>query len=164
VSRGVFLGLVLAATVGAFLAAVALGSAQAPACQLAPNGLAVVVDLSHVRHEHLLEHERRALADDVPDELSPRADGRQPRVLTWDPGPQADRRRREDLRGTRTLAGYDRDEYPPASAAESGLQLDGTSASVAYVASSENRSGGQLLGAAMRGYCAGQPFVIEATP
>jgi hypothetical protein len=162
-TRGVVLGLVVAAIIGGLLAGLAIGEALAGAqtCERAANGLPVVVDLRNADHANLIAHERDAIDGHAPGELSPRAPAHAERFLTWDPA-GADARRRQDLRGIPTRAGFDRDEYPPASTRESGLQPDGSSASVAYVASSENRSGGQLLGRAMAGYCAGQRLVIEA--
>lgn len=155
---------VLAVVVATIVAGVWLGEALAqtePECHRAPNGLPVVVDLVNDQHEHLIAHERGAIDGHAAGELSPRAPARAERFLTWDPE-GADARRRQDLRGIPTRSGFDRDEYPPASTREAGLQPDGSSASVVYVASSENRSGGARLGRAMAGYCAGQPLVIEA--
>jgi hypothetical protein len=143
-------GLVVALLAFAALLCAAVVSAQdAPACK--SSALPVVVDLRNAEHAHLIAHERAAI------------EAGQPRFLTWDPDDaRSERRRREDLRGIPTRPGFDRDEYPPASTRESGLQPDGSRADVAYVERSENRSGGQLLGARMRGYCAGQPLIVEA--
>lgn len=161
-NRGVFLGLAIAATIGAFLAALALGNAvvaePAAPVRLAPwtavqlpepckrEALEVVVDLSHELHPAILAHERRALE----------AGERRHLVLERD---GADRRRREALRGVATAPGMDRDEYPPAVSAQGGAGSD-----VALVPSSQNRSAGSVMGAQLRPFCDGQRFVVEATP
>src|SRR5262249_1086176 len=56
-------------------------------------------------------------------------------------------RRRDSLRGIATAAGKDRDEYPPAMFKEGGL-----GASVTLIDSSDNRSAGAAMGAALRQY------------
>lgn len=76
----------------------------------------------------------------------------------------ASRRRSKLLAGYRTLAGNDRDEYPPAMARGRGRGLTrGTSptgwmADVMYVPSSENRSHGSSMGSKLRRYCNGTRF------
>ena len=119
-----------------------------PACTRV--SLPVVVNLDDVKHANLIAHERAAI------------EAGQPRQLTLERD-NAEQRRREDLRGIPTRPGFDRDEYPPAFTEEAGTHSDGRPRDdVAYVASSENRSGGSVMGLALRGYCDGQRFVIEA--
>src|SRR3954463_12615472 len=115
--RPALFAIVVAFVVLAFLFGLSGAFGQEPTCHRAANGLPVVVDLNNVRHATLIAHERAAI------------DRGQPRFLTWDPA-GADVRRRQAFRGTPTLAGADRDESPPASTAESGLQPDGTRADV----------------------------------
>jgi len=130
-----------------------------PSCQRVD--LPVVVNLDDVKHVHLIDHERNAIAGVAVGELAPDAIDPAPRLLTLERD-NADGRRRQDLRGIPTRAGFDRDEYPPAVSQESGLHTDGHRSSVAYVPSAENRSGGSVLGRALSGFCDGQKFIIEA--
>jgi len=136
------------------------GHGQAPVpCQRVD--LPVVVNLDDIKHVHLIDHERNAIAGVAVGELASDAIDPAPRLLTLERD-NADGRRRQDLKGIPTRAGYDRDEYPPAVSEESGLHTDGRRSSVAYVPSSENRSGGSVLGRALSGFCDGQKFIIEA--
>jgi hypothetical protein len=85
-----------------------------------------------------------------------------PRVLTIN-RVGADQRRDRLLQGMPTKAGHDRDEYPPAMARGLGTAVRGEGprgwmASVQYVPSSENRSHGATMGAALRGWCNGVRF------
>lgn len=85
-----------------------------------------------------------------------------PQILTINRA-GADQRRDRLLRGVPTRAGYDRDEYPPATARGRGAKVEGQNpsgwmASIAYVRSSENRSHGATMGAALRKYCDGVTF------
>ena len=144
--------IVVAAAICAFLLWTAFGAqAQtAPACTRVP--LPVVVNLDDVRHQHLIAHERDAIAHGQPRQLTLERDN-------------AAQRRRDDLRaaGLPARAGFDRDEYPPAFTEEAGAHSDGRPPDdVAYVDSSENRSGGAVMGLALRPFCDGQRFVIEA--
>jgi hypothetical protein len=128
--------------------ALIVGRAQGQApCQRSP--LPVVVNLDDVKHANLIAHEADALALGYPRQLTLERDN-------------ADARRKADLRGIPTRPGFDRDEYPPAVTEESGLHSDGRRASVEYVPSSENRSGGSVLSHQLAGYCDGQRFIIEA--
>jgi hypothetical protein len=121
----------------------------------------VVVNLDDVRHVHLIDHERNAINGAAVGELSSNAVDPAPRVLTLERD-NAAQRRNDDLRGIPTKRGFDRDEYPPAVSEESGLHSDGRRASVAYVLSAENRSGGSVLGRQLAEFCDGQQFIIEA--
>lgn len=142
--------LVVFLVVVAAIAAFALKAlAQEPRHPCVRVELPVVVNLDDVKHAHLLAHEREAIERGRPRQLTLERDG-------------APVRRQQDLRGIPTRPGFDRDEYPPAFSEESGLHSDGTRADVAYVASSENRSGGATMGAALRGFCDGQRFIVEA--
>jgi hypothetical protein len=73
-------------------------------------------------------------------------------------------RRDRLLGGISTRAGYDRDEYPPAMARGRGKGLAGGThprgwrGDVRYVASSENRSHGSVLGSRLRRFCDGTRF------
>jgi len=139
---------------------VTFGEAQtSPPCQRVD--LPVVVNLDDVKHVHLIDHERNAILGSPVGELAPDAVDPAPRTLTLERD-NADGRRREDLRGIPTRAGFDRDEYPPAVSEESGRHTDGSRSSVAYVPSAENRSGGSVLGRQLASYCDGQRFIIEA--
>ena len=85
-----------------------------------------------------------------------------PRVLTINRS-GADQRRDRLLQGIPTRPGFDRDEYPPAMGRGAGAAVRGTDptgwmASVQYVRSSENRSHGSTLGAALRRFCNGVRF------
>lgn len=137
-----------------------------PACTRV--ALPVVVNLDDVKHVHLIDHERNAIDGQAVGELAPNAVSPAPRTLTLERD-NADARRRADLRGIPTQAGFDRDEYPPAVAEESGLHTDGKRSSVTYVLSSENRSGGAALAQALshggedgKPFCDGQRFIVEA--
>jgi hypothetical protein len=134
--------------------------AQTPVpCRRAP--LPVVVNLDDIRHQHLIDHERNAINGRAVGELAPNPIDPAPRTLTLERD-NAGERRRDDLRGIPTRTGFDRDEYPPAVTEEAGLHSDGRRSSVTYVPSSENRSGGSVLGRALAGFCDGQKFIIEA--
>jgi len=133
---------VIGVIVGVLVGISASDAQTTPACTRVT--LPVVVNLDDVKHAHLIAHERAAI------------EAGQHRTLTWDPD-GADARRKNDLKGIPTKPGFDRDEYPPAAAQESAPHAD-----VAYVSSSENRSGGSVLGLAMRPFCDGQRFMIEA--
>ena len=132
---------------------------QSPPCQRVD--LPVVVNLDDVKHVHLIDHERNAILGSPVGELAPDAVDPAPRTLTLERD-NADGRRREDLKGIPTRTGFDRDEYPPAVSEESGRHTDGSRSSVAYVPSTENRSGGSVLGRQLAPYCDGQRFIIEA--
>lgn len=80
-------------------------------------------------------------------------DGR-PRHLHID-RPDADAHRAAALVGVPTRRGFDRDEYPPAMSAEGGAD-----STVVYVSSSENRSQGAAMGAALSPFCEGQMFEL----
>jgi len=123
--------------------------------------LPVVINLDDIKHVHLIDHERNAIAGVAVGELAPNPVDPAPRLLTLERD-NADGRRRQDLKGIPTRPGFDRDEYPPAVSEEAGLHTDGHRSSVTYVPSSENRSGGSVLGRALAGYCDGQKFIIEA--
>jgi len=123
--------------------------------------LPVVINLDDIKHVHLIDHERNAIQGVAVGELAPNAIDPAPRLLTLERD-NADGRRRQDLRGIPTRTGFDRDEYPPAVSEEAGLHTDGHRSSVTYVPSSENRSGGSVLGRALSGFCDGQKFIIEA--
>ncbi len=88
--------------------------------------------------------------------------GKWPRILTINRD-GAEQRRDRLLRGVPTRKGFDRDEYPPAVARGVGVSTRGTDpigwrASVQYVPSSENRSHGATMGAALRKWCNGVKF------
>jgi hypothetical protein len=76
----------------------------------------------------------------------------------------ADARRDQLLRDVPTKDGFDRDEYPPAVGRGKGTGLErgthprGWKADVRYVASSENRSHGSVLGAKLADFCNGTRF------
>ena len=130
--------------VGAVAAGVALGSqigsddSTVPACK--------VVDLDDRRHARILDHAHDAIDRGLPERLTIKRD-------------EATGNRRLSLRGIPTRAGFDRDEYPPATADEGGK-----GASVRYVRSSENRSAGARLGRELRGLPEGACFRYEARP
>lgn len=129
------------------MAAVAHGQ-TAPACTRV--ALPVVVNLDDVKHANLIAHERAAIA------------AGQPRTVTLERD-NASARRAYDVRGTPTRPGFDRDEWPPAFTEEAGQHTDGRPHDdIAYVPSSENRSGGAVMGAALREFCDGQRFIVEA--
>lgn len=138
----------IAALVLSSAAALAVGVAYAqapptPGTSCLTITLAVVVDLDNTRHATLIAHERAALTHG------------QPRVLHID-RVDAAAHRAASLTGIPTRKGFDRDEYPPAMAAEGGKGAD-----VAYVASAENRSGGSVMSHQLAPFCEGQSFVIE---
>lgn len=132
---------------GLICAALGMGSspavAQAPPSACERTKLAVVVNLDDTKHAGTISHVRRAL------------DSGQPRYLHID-RPGRELRRRASLRGTPTREGFDRDEYPPALAAEGGAGAD-----IAYVTPSDNRSAGSKLGNSLSSYCDGQAFIVE---
>ena len=131
-----------------FLHGVDVRGQDKPACTRV--ALPVVVNLDDISHADLIAHERAAILDGQPRQLTLERDG-------------ADRRRRDDLRGIPTRPGQDRDEYPPAFTEEAGVHTDGRPKDdVAYVDSSQNRSGGSVMGQALRPFCDGTRFVIEA--
>jgi hypothetical protein len=66
-------------------------------------------------------------------------------------------RRTALLKHIPTKPGFDRDEYPPASARKV------VKADVAYVNSSQNRSAGAVMGNFLRKYCNGVRFVYAGT-
>jgi hypothetical protein len=90
-----------------------------------------------------------------------------PRILVLN-RPGADERRDRLLENIPTRPGFDRDEYPPAvgrgrananlKGLVRGINPIGWLADVMYVASSENRSHGSVLGAKLRGLCNGVRF------
>jgi hypothetical protein len=127
----------------------ALGQTTPPAACVTAS-LPVVVNLDDVKHANLIAHERAAI------------DNGQPRTVTLERD-NAAARRVYDVRGIPTRPGFDRDEWPPAFTEEAGHHTDGRPPDdVAYVPSSENRSGGAVMGAALRPYCDGQRFIVEA--
>jgi hypothetical protein len=154
-----FLTIVLGAAGLAILLAPLVDAQNPPPCQRAP--LPVVVNLDDIRHQHLIDHERNAIDGRAVGELAANPIDPAPRTLTLERD-NADGRRRDDLRGIPTRTGFDRDEYPPAVTEEAGLHSDGRRSSVTYVPSSENRSGGSVLGRQLAGFCDGQKFIIEA--
>jgi hypothetical protein len=119
----------------------AVAQSPAPACLTVR--VPIVVDLSDTAHVDLIAHERAAV------------DRGAPRLLHVD-RPDADAHRKASLRGHPTRPGFDRDEYPPAVAAEGGAGAD-----VDYVPRAENRSGGAVLRAALAPFCDGQAFIVE---
>jgi hypothetical protein len=66
-------------------------------------------------------------------------------------------RRTAAVSHTPIKAGYDRDEYPAAV----GRKVN--RADIAYVRSSENRSGGAVMGNKLRAYCEGTRFIYAGT-
>lgn len=103
----------------------------------------VVVDLNNEKNKETIEHERRAVASGSP------------RILHLERD-QANDRRRASLSGIPTRTGFDRDEYPPAASIEGG-----SSADVAYIDPTDNRSAGSLMGLKLRPFCDGQAFILE---
>ena len=102
-----------------------------------------VVDLDDRKHARVLDHAHDAVDRGLPARLTiDRAEARGNRRLS--------------LRGISTRAGFDRDEYPPATSDEGGQ-----GASVRYVRSSENRSAGSRLGRELRGLPEGACFQYE---
>lgn len=139
---------VLGGAMAVLMVTATLAQSPAPACTRI--SLPVVVNLDDIRHAELIAHERAAIENG------------QPRTVTLERDNAAERRR-EDLRGIPTRPGFDRDEWPPAFTEEAGVHTDGRPRDdVAYVPSSENRSGGSVMGAALRSFCDGQRFIVEA--
>ena len=121
---------------------------QPEAC-MTPDGVQSVV-FSAAKYPNIMRHFRAAIRKGWPRVLTINREG-------------ADQRRDRLLQGIPTKPGFDRDEYPPAvgrgaGAAERGTDPAGWMASVQYVRSSENRSHGSTLGAALRGFCNGVRF------
>jgi hypothetical protein len=131
---------VTALAVGGAAGATAPAVIDSGGCTTVP--LAVVVDLDNVRHANLIRHEHDALTHE-------------PRVLHIDRADAA-AHRAASLAGIPTRTGFDRDEYPPAMSAEGGAGAD-----VAYVPSSENRSGGSVMSHQLASFCDGQAFIVE---
>jgi hypothetical protein len=145
-ARLLAVGIIAAAALW-FVYGFALGQTTPATC--ARVTLPVVVNLDDVKHADLIAHERAAIERGEPRQVTLERDN-------------AAARRVQDLRGIPTRPGFDRDEWPPAFTEEAGLHSDGSRADVAYVESSENRSGGAVMGAALRGFCDGQRFIVEA--
>jgi hypothetical protein len=103
----------------------------------------VLVHLDPARWPDIIGHVQRATD----------RDGR-PRHLHIDRA-DADVHRAAALAGIPTKTGFDRDEYPPAMSLEGGAD-----STVEYVPSSENRSQGSAMGAALSGFCEGQMFEL----
>lgn len=87
-----------------------------------------------------------------------------PRILVVN-RPDADKRRDRLLHDIKTLAGFDRDEYPPAVGRGRGSKLltrginpVGWMADVMYVESRENQAHGSSLGGQLRRFCNGTRF------
>lgn len=129
--------------VGAVAAAVAVivaapvadgGRADAAACSRAM----ATVTLSVKKYPNIIAHIQRSWQLGYPRVLRIHRAG-------------ADARRDALLRGIPTRPGFDRDEAP-AAVLRSTVRAD-----VAYVPSSENRSAGATLGAAISRYCDGAP-------
>ncbi len=113
-----------------------VGNPGVPTCK--------IVDLDDRRHARILDHTHDAIDSGLPARLTiDRSEARSNRRLS--------------LRGIPTRTGYDRDEYPPATADEGGK-----GASVRYVRSSENRSAGARLGREIRGLPEGACFRYES--
>jgi hypothetical protein len=121
----------------ALVAAMLAGTAPAPLCQYPTS----VQDLhfSAARYPDIQAHETAALERGWPEILVLDRDG-------------AAQRRTRLLANVPTVAGEDRDEYPPA------IGREGWLADVALVPSSENRSHGASMGAQLRGLCTGVRF------
>jgi hypothetical protein len=143
-----FLGLIGLALVcwaiGAFTA-FAQTPAPAPSCVTlkAPGDSGIYVNLSNVDSPETIQHVRDAVANG------------QPRILHWDPA-DADAHRKASLKGHPTAPGKQRDEYPPAASAEGG-----TGADVRLIASRDNSTSGQRMGAVMHAFCPGTAFILE---
>lgn len=125
------------------------GSSTQPVGCTRPSGVQPVL-FSAARYPNIRRHFRAALRNGWP------------RILTIN-RPGAAGRRDRLLQGVPTRPGFDRDEYPPAVARGKGIGVRGTDpvgwmASVQYVPSSENRSHGSKLGAAVRRLCNGVRF------
>ena len=130
-------------TIASTVVLVALGGAAVAAQIAADNSTCEVVDLDNARHARILDHAHDAIDRGLPERLTIDREG-------------AAGNRRLSLRGIPTRAGFDRDEYPPATSAEGGA-----GASVRYVGSSENRSAGARLGREIRGLPEGACFRYE---
>lgn len=117
---------------------------QEPVCKLQIRP-AVTVEVSAARWPHVADH-----IADVRRHYS--------RHFHIDRG-GADENRDESLQGYPTRTGYDRDEYPPAMAAEGG-----EGAQIRYVPSSENRSQGSVMGNELEPYCSGSHFRLVPVP
>jgi len=133
-------------TIASTVVLVALGSVAAVTQIAADNSTCEVVDLNNGRHARILDHAHDAIDRGLPERLTIKRD-------------EATGNRRLSLRGIPTRAGFDRDEYPPATADEGGK-----GASVRYVRSSENRSAGARLALELRGLPEGACFRYEARP
>lgn len=114
---------------------------------------AVVITLHDA--PHILKHARQAVRDGQPAVWHiDRADADEHRdeslsgILSWGQLTPAQRRKADP---DHPKARHDRDEYPPAASREGGRGAD-----VEYVLSSENRSAGAQMGAALSGWCDGQ--------
>lgn len=81
-----------------------------------------------------------------------------PSVLTYDPAGRP-ARRRAALAGIPTVAGMDRDEYPPAVFAEGGAE-----ASVRHIPLSDNRSAGGQMSAQLAGATPGCKITMTVGP
>jgi hypothetical protein len=114
-----------------------------PSCAL-PSTV-VLVHLSAARYPTVRAHAQVAISRGWPV------------TLVLDRGPDASERRTQLFRHARfpTLAGYDRDEYPPA------VGRSGWLADLAYVPSSENRSHGATLASLLAHYCEGTRFQYD---
>jgi hypothetical protein len=117
----------------------------APSCITlkAPGDSGIYVNLSNVDSPETIQHVRDAVANG------------QPRILHWDPA-DADAHRKASLKGHPTAPGKQRDEYPPAASAEGG-----TGADVRLIASRDNSTSGQRMGAVMHAFCPGTAFILE---
>ena len=80
-----------------------------------------------------------------------------PNILTID-REGATRNRRDSLKGTKTIEGLDRDEYPPAMFEEGGA-----GASVRYINPSDNRGAGSCIGAGCRELDNGDKIILDTT-
>jgi len=109
------------------------------------------ISFSKTRYPSIRRHAERAIARGWPRTLVLNRSG-------------ADARRDRLLGSYPTRRGHDRDEYPPALGRGRGAGLTkgsdprGWKAEVAYVASSENRSHGSVLGIKLRRFCDGTRF------
>lgn len=104
----------------------------------------VVIPLSTARHANLIRHAQAAINRGYPVVMVLHRAG-------------ASARRTAAVSHTPIKAGYDRDEYPAA------VGRAVARADIAYVGSSENRSGGAILGNKMRGFCDGTRFTYAGT-
>jgi hypothetical protein len=126
--------------------AVAVGVALGSQLEFSGDSTCKIVDLDDRQHARILDHAHDAIDRGLPERLTIKRD-------------EATGNRRLSLRGIPTRAGFDRDEYPPATADEGGK-----GASVRYVRSSENRSAGAQLALELRGLPEGACFRYEARP